>query len=229
MTSSEVSSRPIRGMRKIIADHMQQSLRNSAQLTYHCDAEITELMQVRQTLNKEGSSISPEAFVIKATSNALKRHPEFNGITDSDTVHIYAAHNISLAVETSSGLMTVTLPNVDELSLAEIAELRREKIEKAMAGSLNSGDVKGGTFTISNLGQTPIRFFTPILNAGQIAILGLGSSFWETTIDDQGSIGRRQMLPLSLTTDHRVVDGSPSGAFLRALSEELELVGPGLY
>lgn len=215
----------LRGMRSKIAKHMQNSLQSAAQLSYHADADITALLEDRERRMAAGQSLSPEVYVIKAVSNALLAHPEFNGVAERDQYRLNDdSHNIALAVFVPGGLVTVTLRDVQQLSLEEIAAQRTDLLQRAQAGKLEARDMRDGTFTISNLGMRPIRYFTPIINAGQIAILGLGKTLTVPMLADDKSLTVQQHLPLSLTTDHRIVDGDPSGAFLQTLIEQLAAV-----
>jgi pyruvate/2-oxoglutarate dehydrogenase complex dihydrolipoamide acyltransferase (E2) component len=231
MTDTNIDGQPagetthkLRGMRAMIAKHMQASLQNAAQLTYHADADVSALLADRQRRKESGTSLSPEVYIIKAVSNALLVHPEFNGVSEQDHYRLIGAHNIALAVSVPGGLVTVTIRNVQDLSLEQIAEQRQDLLQRAQGGQLKPADMKDGTFTISNLGLRPIRYFTPILNAGQIAILGLGTTQQVPVFDESGHIVAQHQLPLSLTTDHRIVDGDPSGAFLAQLILELAQV-----
>ncbi len=214
----------LRGMRGMIAKHMQNSLQSAAQLSYHADADITALLEDRSQRKAAGQSLSPEVYVIKAVSNALRQHPEFNGIAEQDQYRLNSSHNIALAVSVPGGLVTVTLRDVQQLSLEEIAAQRTDLLQRAQAGKLEAKDMRDGTFTISNLGMRPIRYFTPIINGGQIAILGLGKTLTVPVLADDKSLLVQQHLPLSLTTDHRIVDGDPSGEFLQTLIGQLSAV-----
>ena len=197
------------GVRGAIAQHMMHSLQQSAQLTYMGDACIDGLLADRQARSERGEKLSPEVYLIKAVSQTLSQHPDFNGVTSVDHYTLSESHNIAIAVSSPIGLVTVTLREVNTLALEEISEMRRQLLDKAMKGLLKPSDMSGGTFTISNLGGRPIRYFTPILNAKQIAILGIGKTLTTPMIDKNGELYVSQQLPLSLTTDHRVVDGDP--------------------
>ncbi len=230
MSNSDAAAAPgetvhkLRGMRGMIAKHMQNSLQSAAQLSYHADADITALLEDREQRKAAGQSLSPEVYVIKAVSNALLQHPEFNGIAEQDQYRLNSSHNIALAVSVPGGLVTVTLRDVQQLSLEEIAAQRTDLLQRAQAGKLEAKDMRDGTFTISNLGMRPIRYFTPIINAGQISILGLGKTLTVPVLADDKSLLVQQHLPLSLTTDHRIVDGDPSGEFLQTLIGQLSAV-----
>ncbi len=214
--------RRIAGVRKVIADRMQASLQSTAQLTYHGDADVTELMSRRNSWKAAGRTISLEDCLIHAMAHTLRAFPEFNGVADEASVTQHASIDLSLAISTPMGLMTPVLRNVGAMSLGDIAGERRDLILRAQAGQLTVSEMKGGSFTLSNLGHTRVRYFTPILNAGQIALLGIGRLVETAIFDEAGHAVAARMLPLSLTADHRIVDGEPAGRFLDMLCQQLE-------
>lgn len=213
---------PLRGVRKIIAQRMQDSLKSTAQLTYHADADITDLMTRRRSWKADGRKVSVEDCLLFAVSKALTAMPDFNGVADEDSLTRSKSVDISLAISSPVGLMTPILRNVQTLSLDDLSKVRRDTVERALSGKLAVSEMKGGSFTLSNLGHTRVRYFTPILNAGQIAILGVGRLVQNLELSDEHALEQRSMLPLSLTADHRIVDGEPAGRFLTLLCEHLE-------
>ena len=213
----------LRGVRKVIADRMMASLQGSAQLTYHGDADVTTLMTLRRGWKEQGKSISLEACVIFCLVKALQAYPAFNAVSDEQSISIREAIDLSLAISTPAGLMTPVLKDLGNDSLADLADKRRELIGRAMAGQLSVSEMKGGSFTLSNLGHTRVRYFTPILNAGQVALLGIGRLEDKLSLDEDGVVSARKLLPLSLTADHRSIDGEPAGQFLGSLCAALEV------
>tara|TARA_B100000678_G_C18226228_1_gene508968 strand:- start:2981 stop:3691 length:711 start_codon:yes stop_codon:yes gene_type:complete len=213
---------PLRGVRKVIAQRMQESLKSTAQLTYHADADVTDLMEVRRHWKADGRHISLEDCLLFALTRTLRELTDFNGVADESSFTPSATVDMALAISSPNGLMTPVLRGIESLSLDDLARKRRDTVERALAGKLAVSEMKGGSFTLSNLGHTRVKYFTPILNAGQIGILGVGRMIQQLRLSEQQTPKSRSMLPLSLTTDHRIVDGDPSGRFLTLLCEQLE-------
>lgn len=206
----------------MIAGRMMASLQSTAQLTYHGDADVTHLMALRKGWKADGLNISLEACLIHALCRTLEGFPAFNGVADEVSVTMAGDVDLSLAISTPSGLMTPVLKGANALPLAELSDTRRALVSRALAGELAVSEMKGGTFTLSNLGHTRVRYFTPILNAGQIALLGVGRLEQTAVFNDEGEVTASYRLPLSLTADHRIVDGEPAGKFLDTLCCKLE-------
>ncbi|WP_375209456.1 2-oxo acid dehydrogenase subunit E2 [Hyphomonas jannaschiana] len=212
----------IGGVRKIIAERMLASLHSTAQLSYHGDADVTDLMARRSAWKTAGQAISLEDCLIHAIARTLEAYPDFNGVADDVSITRHESIDLSLAISTPMGLMTPVLRDVGSMPLVDIADRRRDLIERAQVGKLAVSEMKGGSFTLSNLGHTRVRYFTPILNAGQIALLGVGRLVETAIVDEVGHPKAARMLPLSLTADHRIVDGEPAGQFLDQLCRHLE-------
>jgi pyruvate dehydrogenase E2 component (dihydrolipoamide acetyltransferase) len=207
-----------RGVRKVIAQRMMDSLRNTAQLTYHTSIDITPLMDLLAVWKSEGRKPGLQDCLLFALNRALKAHPLLNGSCDETGYTPEEQVRFSLALSTKNGLVSPVMPSVEGLSLADIAVARRALVVRALEGDLKISDFKGGTFTVSNLGLTAVEYFTPILNSSQIAILGIGRLMPALALNE-GKVVTRQALPLSLTADHRVVDGAPAGEFLTELTD----------
>lgn len=210
------------GVRAVVAQRMMESLRGSAQLTYFADADITDMLAKRRDWKHSGHSIGLEDCVMAALVSALRDFPDFNALLEDEVVRVSGQVDISVAISSPAGLMTPVVRRVDLLTLSEIAERRRDLVTRAQAGRLKVSEMKGGTITLSNLGLTRVRHFTPILNAPQIALLGLGRIEDTARPDGAGGFVWRKTIGLSLTTDHRAQDGDPSGRFLAAICNELE-------
>lgn len=210
------------GVRGVIAQRMMESLSGSAQLTYFADADVTDLLARRAEWKAQGQAIGLEDCVIAALAAVLPEFPDFNAWLDDSVLTRVSQLDVSVAISAPSGLMTPVVRGADALGLSEIAANRRDLVDRALSARLKVSEMKGGTFTISNLGLTRVRHFTPILNRPQVALLGLGR------IEDVGQRGGdgelvwRKQMGLSLTADHRVLDGDPSGRFLTALCAALE-------
>lgn len=219
----EVPVVPIVGMRRTIATRMLQSLQTMAQVTLTTEADVTDAMTLREGLARQWSEngLSPLHLVIKATAQALKDHPRLNALQDEDRVRLMDQVNIGVAVSLAEGLLTPVVRDVDQKSLAKIARETRQLASKTREGKARPEDVTGGTFTITNLGTYDIDAFTPIINPPQVAILGVGRAVDKPVIK-KGQITQATMMFISLTFDHRVVDGAPAAEFLQAVKGRLE-------
>ena len=223
--SSEPSSVPMEGMRKIIADNMLGSLQNSAQLTLVSEADVTACVHIindfkaRNKKNKD-FRLSMNDMLILAASKALKMHPRMNATFDGQTITRHAEVHMGVAVALPEGLMVPVLHHADRLTLLEIAREARLLAGRARKGELTPDDMSGGTFTITNMAHSVVDFFTPILKPGETGILGVGRVV-EKPVIREGAIVARSMMGLSLTFDHRVEDGAPAAEFLKTLVEYL--------
>lgn len=210
---------PLRGMRKVIAERMQRSLQNSAQLTITTEVDVTQLIDRRQEVQREFNATYTD-FIVQACAHALKQHPRMNAALAGDTIELQGQINVGIAVALDEGLIVPVIHDADKKSLKEIAQEARNLAEKARANKLTLEEVAGGTFTVSNLGMYGVDGFTPILNSPQTGILGVGRIV-EKPMIYRGEITKRSMMVLSLTFDHRVIDGAPAGAFLQTVADLL--------
>jgi pyruvate dehydrogenase E2 component (dihydrolipoamide acetyltransferase) len=214
---------PIRGMRQTIAARMVQSLQTMAQVTLTTEVDVTEAMTLRAGLARQWpeSGLSPLHLVIKATARALKEHPRMNAVQKEHEVELVQEIHIGVAVSLEEGLLVPTIHRADAKHLAQIVSESRDLATKAREGRASYDEVTGGTFTITNLGAYGIDAFTPIINPPQVGILGMGRVVEKPAVY-QGEIAKRSMMFLSLTFDHRVIDGAPAAAFLHTLKGHLE-------
>jgi len=212
-----------RAMRQTIARRMVQSLQTTAQVTLTTEVDVTDAMTLRAGLARQWSesSLSPLHLVLKATARALKEHPRMNAIQKEHEVELVPDIHIGVAVSLEEGLLVPTIRQADTKHLAEIASESHDLAARARSGQASYEEVTGGTFTITNLGSYGIDAFTPIINPPQVGILGMGRVV-EKPVVYQGEITKRSMLFLSLTFDHRVIDGAPAAAFLHTLKGYLE-------
>jgi len=210
-------------MRQTIATRMVQSLQTTAQVTLTTEVDVTEAMTLRAGLARQWpeSSLSPLHLVIKATARALQEHPRMNAVQKEHEVELVSDIHIGVAVSLEEGLLVPTIQRADAKHLAQIARESRDLAAKAREGRAAYEEVTGGTFTITNLGGYGIDTFTPIINPPQVGILGMGRVV-EKPVIYQGEIAKRSMMFLSLTFDHRVIDGAPAAAFLHTLKGHLE-------
>lgn len=213
---------PLRGMRQTIATRMVQSLQTMAQVTLTTEVDITEAMTLRTGLARQWaeSGLSPLHLVIKATARALTEHPRMNAIQKEHEVELVPEIHIGVAVSLEEGLLVPTIHRADTKHLAEIARESRDLADKVREGQASYAEVTGGTFTITNLGSYGIDAFTPIINPPQVGILGVGRVVEKPAVH-QGEITKRSMMFLSLTFDHRVIDGAPAAAFLHTVADYL--------
>ncbi|MFV3128912.1 2-oxo acid dehydrogenase subunit E2 [Niveispirillum sp. KHB5.9] len=221
-TASPIRPIPLKGVRGVIAARMMDSLQGSAQLTYHAEADIASLLARRLEWKERGLRISVEDCVIHALAGVLAAFPAFNGTLEDGLFTPSPVLDLSIAITTPGGLMTPVLRGASGLSPADIAAARADLVARAQAGKLAVSEMKGGSFTLSNLGTTRVRFFTPILNRPQVALLGLGRVVPVLVPDGDGGVRVAQCLGLSLTADHRLLDGYPCGRFLEALCHAVE-------
>ena len=214
---------PLGGMRQTIAARMLESLQTMAQLTLTTEADVTDAMKLRDdlALGQPKGGFSPLNLVIAATARALREHPRMNALQEGNQVRLMEEVNVGVAVSLDEGLMVPTIRRADEKTLEEIAGEAQRLAAKVRQRKASYDDVTGGTFTITNLGAYDIDAFTPIINPPQVGILGVGRVVEKPAIHD-GEFARRSMMFLSLTFDHRVIDGAPAAEFLQAVKGYLE-------
>ena len=213
----------LEGIRGAIASRMLQSLQTMAQVTLTTEAVVTEAMTLRRGLSRHQAEgrISPLHLVIKAAAEALKRHPRLNALQQEDHAVLVEEINIGLAVALEEGLVTPVIRLASDKPLGQLAAEGRDLAARTREGRLRPEEATGGTFTITNLGPNGIDAFTPIINPPQVAILGVGRVVEKPVIDD-GQIVKGATMYLSLTFDHRIVDGAPAAEFLQTVKGLLE-------
>lgn len=214
---------PISGVRKAIFKNMHQSLADQAQLTIHTEADATELKAIRKSLNElgDGTKISFNAILIKAAAMALRQHPHVNASVAGDVIKVWKNVHIGLAVDLGAGLIVPKIRYADSKPVKAISAEIGAMVEKAQEGGLMPDDLAGGTFTITNLGAWDIDHFTPIVNNPESAILGLGRIVDKAVVKN-GKVVAAPMIALSLSFDHRIVDGAPAAAFLKTIKDMIE-------
>jgi pyruvate dehydrogenase E2 component (dihydrolipoamide acetyltransferase) len=222
-----IERQPLSRIQKISGPRLHASWVNVPHVTQHDEADITELEDVRQALKARardaGVHLTPLAFVMCATALALEEFPVFRSSLDADgqTLIVKNYFHIGFAADTPNGLVVPVVRNADELDLFGMARALGELSEKAREGKLKADDIQGGVFTISSLGGIGGTFFTPIINAPEVAILGVSRSALRPVYRDDGLVPRL-ILPLSLSYDHRVIDGATAVRFTTRLSALLE-------
>ncbi len=215
-------------VRKVIAERMLHSLRTTAPVTLHTTADATQLLNVRSQFKAAGGAVPTITdLLVKLAARVLQRHPVINARWEDDRVVPSADVHIGIAVDTPAGLLVPVVRDVLRLSLKQVTAKAKELVEKARAGSLPGDAMRGGTFTVTNLGAFGIDAFTPIINWPECAILGVGRIQKIPVVAD-GQIVARDTVTLSLTFDHRIADGAPAARFLQDVVRELENPVPGL-
>jgi pyruvate dehydrogenase E2 component (dihydrolipoamide acetyltransferase) len=221
-----IEIKPLSRIQKISGARLQASWINLPHVTQHEDADITDLEAVRVALkskaSQEGVRLTPLAFIIKACLLALQEFPRFNSSLDASGENLVFKKyfNIGFAADTPNGLVVPVIANADRLDIYGIARVLAAMSEKARAGKLKNTEMQGGTFTISSLGGIGGTAFTPIINAPEVAILGVSKSS-QKPVYDKGAFLPRLMLPLSLSYDHRVIDGAEAARFVVHLAKVL--------
>lgn len=219
------SRRPMPSMRRTISQRMLHSLATTAQMTGFGRIDMGEAAAVREALAAReaqlGARITYTDLVLKACACVLVEMPEINACIDGDDIVTWHEVHLGLAVAVEAGLLVPVIRNADKLSLVEICKERQRLVERARGGSLTRDEMEGGTFTLSNFGSYGGDFETPILNAPQSALLGIGRIGDEPVVRDK-QIVIRPMMMISLTFDHRLIDGAVAGRFRSRLRELLE-------
>lgn len=204
-------------IKKISAANLHRNWVVIPHVTTHDEADITELEQFRVQMNKEleksGVKISMLPFMMKAAVATLKKFPEFNASLDGDALVLKNYWHIGFAADTPNGLMVPVIRDADKKSVPEIAKEMSELAKLARDGKLKPDQMQGGTFTISSLGGIGGMYFTPIINAPEVAIMGVCKSYWKQHSSDGKNWASRLTLPLSLSWDHRVIDGAAAARF----------------
>jgi len=208
---------PLTRLRRSIADNMARSAHSVARVVHVAEVDMTRAVDYRN----ENRDLSYNALLIKATASAMREDPVLNVSFQDDGIRKHGDVNIGLAVALDDGLITVSMKQADQKSLHLIAEESAALIEKAQAGRLEVDDVTGNSITISNLGGFDIDSFTPIVNLPEAAILGAGSVV-DRPVVKSGKIEVAPIMKLSLSFDHRIVDGAPAARFLQLLKKRLE-------
>lgn len=215
-------------IRKVIAKSMMASLSSMAQLTMNISFDCTNVMEFRKYLKDNAEklnlpSITINHIIVYALSRVLKNHKDLNAhLINNDTMRYFEHVNMGIATDTPRGLLVPTLFGADTMSLSEIAIKSKQLSKDAVAGNINPELLSGGTFTVSNVGTMGIESFTPVINPPQTGILGVNTLETRVKLGKNGEVIPYTAMNLSLTFDHRALDGAPAGRFLKELKEYLE-------
>ena len=216
---------PLKGIRKITADKMREAVNNTAMVTHHDHVDVTELSALRkkekEKAAKKGVHLTYLPFIIKATIEALKKHPYVASSVEEEEIIIKKYYNIGVAIDTPDGLIVPVIKGADKKKLYDLAKEVTNFVEKAKTRKIDLMDLRGGVFTITNIGVIGSTYFTPIVNYPETCILGTGR------IEDRpwlvnGKIEIRKIMPISFTYDHRVTDGAEAARFMNDLRILLE-------
>ena len=209
-----VEETQLRGMRRAIANNMKKSLTETAQYSFFFEVDVTDAQVYRRE-----ASVGLTEFLIKASGEAIKRVPAMNSVIAGDTIYRFDQVNIAMAVALENGLVVPVIEDVGNKSLKQVSEDVKSLSAQAREGKIRPDQLVGGTFTISVLGS--VDGFTPILNQGQVGLLGVGRSTQKPVVK-KGEIVIREMMTLSLTGDHQAIDGAVAGNFCRRLQQLVE-------
>jgi pyruvate dehydrogenase E2 component (dihydrolipoamide acetyltransferase) len=212
-----IETKPLSRIKRISGANLHRNWVMIPHVTNHDDADITDLEAFRVQLNKEneksGVKVSMLAFMIKAAVATLKKFPEFNASLDGDNLVLKKYYHIGFAADTPQGLVVPVIRDADKKGVIDIAKEMGDLAKLARDGKLKPDQMQGGCFTISSLGGVGGIYFTPIINAPEVAIMGVCRSFWKQVSTDGKTSSWRFMLPLSLSWDHRVIDGASAARF----------------
>jgi pyruvate dehydrogenase E2 component (dihydrolipoamide acetyltransferase) len=231
----EAEAIPLTSIRRTIAERMQQSFQESPHIALTVDVDMTEAENVRKRFNAQAEKrgqprVTVTALIIKVVAWALTRNPYLNASFSGDSISLWKDVNIGVATAAPQGLIVPVLKGADKLSVSKINLRLTELAERARENKLKLEDVQGGTFTISNLGMFGIRQFRAVINPPESAILAVGSVVRKPiVVDEQDRVGVRPMMSLTLSADHRVIDGIVAARFLSDLVTGLESPGMLLY
>ena len=222
VTEPPTAPQTLRGLRAVIAERLSASWRERPHVTLTTEADATNLVSARQQVIAElDEKVSYDAFIVTLVARALREQPHVNVRLTEDGTEQLAEINVGVAVDTERGLLVPVVRDVASKNLLQVHRTLRELVERALAGRSLPDDLTGGTFTITNLGVYEIDGFTPIINPPESAILGVGRIVPKPVAVDR-QIVVRDMMALSLSFDHRVLDGAPAARFLQRVKQLVE-------
>jgi pyruvate dehydrogenase E2 component (dihydrolipoamide acetyltransferase) len=212
---------PVRSVRAVIAERMARSVASTAHVTLTAEADATALVELRHKFIQDGVNVSYNDLFLYVLGRALREHPQLNASLEGDSIKLWRRIHIGLAVDTDRGLLVPVVRDVNRKGLVELGQDSQVLIERAQTGQCTPDELSGGTFTLTNLGMFGIDAFTPIINLPECAILGVGRIKRQPVMIGDHVVGR-QMVWLSLTFDHRLVDGGPAARFLQRVVQLVE-------
>ncbi len=226
--ADDVEIIPVKGVRKVIADRMLQSLQTTAQLTLHASADARALQALRARLKASPEtmglrSVTINDLVLLAVARTLPQFPGLNALFTGDAIHQHKHVQLGVAVDTPRGLMVPVVRSADTLSLRQLSTEAKRLANACLSGKVLPDEINGGTFTVTNLGAFGVEMFTPVLNPPQVAILGV-CNIQPKPLEVDGEVRFVPHIGLSLTINHQVVDGAPAARFLQALGQAIAAI-----
>ena len=227
--TDDVTVTPLKGIRKTIATRMLEASQQTAPFTLHSSADARAIKAYRARLKASDSALGLTAVSINdlvhfAVVKTLQTHSTINSLLIENEIHQYRPVHLGFAVDTEVGLMVPVIKHADQLSLRQLAERAKELVNLCRNRTIKPGDLSGGTFTVSNLGGFGIEAFTPVINVPQVGILGVNNIQLKPIETTDGDVEFVPHLGLSLTVDHRVIDGGPGARFMQALVKHIEQI-----
>jgi pyruvate dehydrogenase E2 component (dihydrolipoamide acetyltransferase) len=212
---------PMSKMRQVIAQRLTQSVVTAPHFYVTVEVDMTEAIAHRSRLNGAGARYSVTDFIAQASVLALKEFPALNSATDGKTVRWHSRVHLGIAVNLDQGLVVPVVRNADEMTMAELSARSKELVDKARAGRLAPDEMSGSTFSISNMGMLDVENFTAIINPGESAILAVSSTIKKPVVRGD-EIVARPVLKLTLSSDHRLIDGATAARFINSIKQKLE-------
>lgn len=229
VSSGSFTDIPLSNVRKLIAGAMHRSLQNSAQLTHHLSANASRMLKLRKEVKRRVTEGYPHQITLNdmvcfAAIQALKKFPAVNAHLLEGKIRQFGKVSLGLAVDTDRGLLVPALPNADDLSLPGLSDRLKEMAESSREGKISPDllSPEAASFTVSNLGNYGVEMFTPVINLPQVAILGVNTIIQRPVMLDEGSFDFQPFIGLSLTYDHRAIDGGPATLFLAEIRDQVE-------
>lgn len=213
--------RPMSKMRQVIAQRLTQSVVTAPHFFVTVSVDMTELIKLRALLKEQGAPFTVTDFISQAVVLTLREFPDVNSTTDGRMIRWHSRVHLGLAVSLEQGLVVPVIRNADELTLLEICQRSKELAEKARAGRLMPDEMTGSTFTVSNMGMLNVENFTAIINPGESAILAVSSTMKQPVVRDD-KVVVRSIMKMTLSSDHRIVDGATAARFANAIKKKLE-------
>jgi pyruvate dehydrogenase E2 component (dihydrolipoamide acetyltransferase) len=219
--AAEYTVTPYTGMRRAVGENMRNAWTDIPMVTHHVSADAGELLELRQKLNAgaeaQDARISVNDLLMKLTAAALVQTPAMNATFESDEIRVHAHVNLGMATALTNGLIVPVIRRAEQKGLLEISRVAKSSADRARSGRLTYDDTQGGTFTVTNLGgYGSVDFFTPIINPPQAAILGIGR-IKDAAVPVRGELCVRPLISMSLTYDHRIIDGAVAAEFMKIL------------
>ena len=213
---------PLRGMRKRIADRLQRSFQEAPHIFFDVTVDMTAIVALRERFKAQDKKVSVTSILVKACAHVLMDHPQLNATFDGQTIYRYNSANIGVAVALDNGLVVPVVHKADQLSLGAIQHSVVDLAGRARDGKITPDEFQGGTFTVSNLGMYGVDRFTAIINPPQVGILAVGRTIEQFVPDENGNPVLHPVMNITVSADHRVVDGAQVAQFIHDLRVVLE-------